>query len=54
MRDFKYVQVVLSNETIEKLLKKAHVTKATDAVYAAVEHYLKCDRAGSYTQEVGK
>ena len=54
VKDFVYVQVVLSKQTVEELLRKAHVTSKTDAVYAAVAHYLRCNKAGSYAQEVGE
>ncbi len=51
MKDFVYVQIVLSKEDLEKLMKKAHTTKKSYAVLTAVAHYLRCDKAGDARTE---
>lgn len=51
MKDYMFVQIVLSKEDIEKLLQKAHTTKKSHAVLTAVAHYLRCDKAGDAKEE---
>ena len=40
MKDYMFVQIVLSKKDLEKLLQKAHTPKKSDAVLTAVAHYL--------------